>query len=175
MGLIQTIIGKGVGSLIDSVGTVIDGLNLSGEEKQKHEFAMTQLKLAALQTQQQLEAEIEKAMVADAANLREQGKLEIQSDDAFVGVVLDCDDPRLSLVVVKFVRDDEVDIGQVVAREQRLDRGDLHAGFRTELETGTHACGVEVLLETAERLRHELASMHDEKHRPARAADELLG
>lgn len=83
MGL-RDILAGGTASLIESVGTVLDNLFTSTEEKERAKLALLQVQLAAQTQRDAMLADIEKAYLADQANLRDQIKVEIQSQDWFV-------------------------------------------------------------------------------------------
>lgn len=84
MGIFSGILAGGATELVKTIGTVFDSLFTSKEEKAQAELAKLQIMLAAQQATSQLEADLDKAYLADAANLREQIKLEISSQDWWV-------------------------------------------------------------------------------------------
>lgn len=84
MGLLSSIISAPFGELIGKVGTIIDSLHTSQEEKLNLEMARLQIVLAAQQAERELQAKVEENYMKDLANLREQAKVELQSDDPFV-------------------------------------------------------------------------------------------
>lgn len=84
MSVFSSILSGGVDKVIGAVGTVLDNLFTSTDEKNKADIAKTQIVLAAEQARNETAARLEEAYLADAANLREQIKLEIQSEDAYV-------------------------------------------------------------------------------------------
>jgi hypothetical protein len=84
MSIVGKILGGGFEKVVGSIGTVIDSLHTSKEEKALLENAKLQLVLAAQQAERELTVKLEEAYLADAANLREQVKLEVQSADWYV-------------------------------------------------------------------------------------------
>lgn len=84
MGVFAKILSAPFGELIGRVGEVIDQIHTSGEEKLQAEFAKLQLQAAVREAERKAELEADKAYMADLANLREQIKVELQSEDAYV-------------------------------------------------------------------------------------------
>lgn len=82
--VLREILAGGTAKLVESVGTILDSLFTSKEEKEQAKLAMMQVTLAAQATRDQMLSDLEQAYLADAANLREQVKLEVQSEDWFV-------------------------------------------------------------------------------------------
>jgi hypothetical protein len=78
------LISSGVDTIIGSVGNVLDNLFTTDDEKQKNKIALTQITLAAAQAERELAADLEKAYLEDAKDMRRQLRVELQSQDAFV-------------------------------------------------------------------------------------------
>ena len=74
----------GLGEVVDSVGNVLDNLFTSDDEKEKNKIALSQITLAAAQTEKKLNADLEKAYLEDAKDQRRQITVELQSQDAYV-------------------------------------------------------------------------------------------
>lgn len=84
MGFLSSIVGEGTSKVVSAVGAVLDNLFTSTDEKNKADIAKTQIILAAEQAKSETAARLEEAYLADAANLREQIKIELQSADPYV-------------------------------------------------------------------------------------------
>lgn len=82
--VLSSILTGGMDKVVGAIGTVLDNLFTTKEEKAQAELAKLQLLLTAEQARAQLSVDLEKAYMADMANLREQIKIEMQSDDWFV-------------------------------------------------------------------------------------------
>ena len=79
-----SLLSSGLDKIVSSVGTVLDNLFTSDDEKEKNKIALTQITLAAAQAEKELAADLEKAYLEDAKNLRQQITVELQSQDAYV-------------------------------------------------------------------------------------------
>lgn len=84
MGLLGKIVGESAGGLVATLGTIADNLFTSTEEKEKAAIAKLQVQLAAQQHAAELSAKLDEAYLADAADLRKQITVEVQSADWFV-------------------------------------------------------------------------------------------
>lgn len=84
MSVIGTILSGGLNKIVGSIGNVIDSVHTSAEEKAKLEQAKMQIELEARRAMVEINMEMEKAYMADLADLREQIKLELSSDDPYV-------------------------------------------------------------------------------------------
>lgn len=82
--LAKPIIEAGIGKVISTVGTVIDNLTTTDEERGRLELAKLQIQLEAQRAKDEMLLRTEEAIVADQANLREQIKVELSSEDWFV-------------------------------------------------------------------------------------------
>lgn len=78
------LLSSGLDQVVNSVGSVLDNLFTSDDEKEKNKIAMTQITLAAAQAQKEMEADLEKAYLEDAKDLRRQITTEVQSQDSYV-------------------------------------------------------------------------------------------
>ncbi len=84
MSWFNNLISSGIDSIVGSVGTVLDNLFTSDDEKEKNNIALTQITLAAAQAEKELAADLEKAYLEDAKDMRRQLKVELQSQDSYV-------------------------------------------------------------------------------------------
>ena len=84
MGLVGDLVGGGLKGILDGASTIIGQFHASPEEKAAAQQALLKLQIDAALAEKQIAAEIEKAQMADLANLREQMKVELQSTDAYV-------------------------------------------------------------------------------------------
>lgn len=84
MNLLAKIFGNLSGGFAEKIGTIIDNVHTSGEEKGKLELAKMQLQIAAGEFQAKLVADVEKMYLDEMANLRDQIKVELQSEDPYV-------------------------------------------------------------------------------------------
>ena len=82
--ILSSIFAGGVDKIVSAVGTVLDNLFTSKEEKSQAELAKLTLLLQAEQMKNQMSVELEKAYIEDQKSLREQVTSEIQSQDWFV-------------------------------------------------------------------------------------------
>ena len=80
----SALLGTGLDRVVSSVGTVLDNLFTSDDEKEKNKIAMTQITLAAAQAEKELAIDLEKAYLDDVKDLRRQITVELQSEDAYV-------------------------------------------------------------------------------------------
>jgi hypothetical protein len=78
------ILSTGAEKVATSIGQVFDNLFTSKEEKLQIDLAKTQILLEAQRATNETAVELEKAYLAESANLREQIKVELQSEDWFV-------------------------------------------------------------------------------------------
>lgn len=84
MNFLTKILGGLSGNFVEKIGTIIDSVHTSGEEKGKLELAKMQLQIATVEFQSKLAADVEKMYLEEMANLRDQIKVEIQSEDPYV-------------------------------------------------------------------------------------------
>ena len=79
-----SLLNTGLGEVVNSVGNVLDNLFTSDDEKAKNDIAKAQISLVAMQAEKQLIADMEKAYLEDAKDLRRQITVELQSKDAYL-------------------------------------------------------------------------------------------
>lgn len=84
MGIASSILSGGIDKVVSSVGSVLDSLFTSDDEKNKAANVKLQLTLAATQARLELDEKLEEAFLQDAADLRKQITVEVQSADWFV-------------------------------------------------------------------------------------------
>lgn len=80
----SSLLSTGLDKVVSSVGSVLDNLFTSDDEKEKNKIALTQITLAAAQAEKDLAADLEKAYLDDVKDLRRQITVELQSQDAYV-------------------------------------------------------------------------------------------